>query len=526
MAVDDQIYEIYQVGRAQLIKNDNVIDVGFGAKEVAGELTTEWAFRVYVHEKKSLEELSPEERIPEILLGYKTDILLLGDPVRACEDMKAYTDYVRGGIAISNLIDYRKKLNQSRNNPGVPFNFDLKLGTLGCLATIDGDTSKNNIAALTNYHVIAPDNAKAGSSIFNPRRKKNAAGTAVELTYDHRIGKILKLGKEENHNYAYPSEQAKPYYIDCASIKINTCISSKCDCNCGTNFKNEIRILNLDQKNNLTGIARINIADANPAAPTAVYKVGYRTGKSVGKIVDAFYPARTIDGVVVNGKNIIKIKATGLNSCKKMEFAKSGDSGSVVVNAQRQVVGLVMAEDGQDPTITYACHIHPVMDYLKITPITSDNAGNQAQSGSRNSAATIINSTENDNTYLESLQRQLSSFPQGSALLDFVEEHRFEVSTLVNDKRPVTLAWHRHKGPTYLAHFLRSSRDPKHKIPTKITGIYCSDLLKKMGAVLSEHGSPALQQAIAKHAPALYDIPNRVCRLEDFIFQYKAATHG
>lgn len=67
---------------------------------------------------------------------------------------------------------------------------------------------------------------------------------------------------------------------------------------------------------------------------------------------------------------------------------------------------------------------------------------------------------------------------------------------LVNHRRPVTVAWHRSKGPTFLAHFVNNARDPAHLIPFEVEGITREKMIQRMAEVLTQQGSQELQQVI------------------------------
>lgn len=61
--------------KQSLLQLPNVIAVGIGIKESNDTFTDEIAFRVFVEEKKPLNELKPEEVVPSVIAGVKTDVL-------------------------------------------------------------------------------------------------------------------------------------------------------------------------------------------------------------------------------------------------------------------------------------------------------------------------------------------------------------------------------------------------------------------------------------------------------------------
>ncbi len=106
-----------------------VVGVGIGFKEVAGEVTDEVVFRVYVESKKSPQDVTPSHMIPKEMYGHKTDVLT-AEHTETMEDNSSHRPLL-GGIQIG-------------NSTGV-------VGTLGCMATLNSDGSW---VALSNQHVL------------------------------------------------------------------------------------------------------------------------------------------------------------------------------------------------------------------------------------------------------------------------------------------------------------------------------------------------------------------------------------
>src|SRR5579864_2132802 len=115
-----------------------VIGVGLGLKERGGQVTDEIAIRVYVREKVPATRLPDGQCIPPFFRGIPTDLQNLGRVVllsSACEDRAKYSPIV-GGITIS------------------PARAVGWVGTLGFFATINGAPEPDNIALITNNHVL------------------------------------------------------------------------------------------------------------------------------------------------------------------------------------------------------------------------------------------------------------------------------------------------------------------------------------------------------------------------------------
>src|SRR5262249_31305469 len=63
-----------------------------------------------------------------------------------------------------------------------------------------------------------------------------------------------------------------------------------------------------------------------------------------------------------SSKNIIIIDSED----RTKPFTDHGDSGSVILNEADEIVGLLYAKDASITGRAYACHIHPVLEALKL----------------------------------------------------------------------------------------------------------------------------------------------------------------
>src|SRR5438046_1144717 len=115
---------VHDAAKAELMKIPGVIGVGIGLKQVDGKMTDQICFRVYVHAKKSAEEVPAAEIIPAQVQGFPTDVLKVYD-VRSTAQFVERRDLTEhrpltGGVAIST-----KSVTQNQNG----------FGTLGWFAT-------------------------------------------------------------------------------------------------------------------------------------------------------------------------------------------------------------------------------------------------------------------------------------------------------------------------------------------------------------------------------------------------------
>jgi hypothetical protein len=328
------------------------------------------------------------------------------------------------------------------------------------------------------------------------------------------VGTILNLPGKADHPFTYPGRAPDKYYVDAASVKLDICISSWCHTNCGTSFANTIQGLALNGNDSLVDIAEAKMNEVG------IVKVGRTTGRTVGRITDIVLPILN-NGIKVH--NCIEIKVTQMSTADNcggaLRFADDGDSGSALVNAQGKLIGLLFGGNIADATLGHACHIHPVLDALAVTAITTANPvhGNPAASGMSAEIA-LVDGRPNQTAALRA--RFLGS-PEGQRVAAVIERHRHEVIHLVNNNRRVAVGWRRSQGPAFLNRAINNVRDPEIEIPWEIEGVIRTTLLENMARVLTEHGSPELGNAIAAHREdlllycsafnSLHDVVDQIC---------------
>jgi hypothetical protein len=477
----EELARLHREAEEELGRYPGVVGVAYGEKRRGGEPTGEVGFCVYVQEKKPLDRLTPEETLPTEYRGIPVDVDRVPDATRIaeCQDRAIHSPLI-GGITISNL------------NP-VPAG-GYEVGTLGCFATLNGVDPPENVVALTNHHVAMAQGAKVGDQIFQPRKVPLPMGQlAVDLSNRNPIGKIERAGAEQNVRFAYPNEAEDDYFVDCSSVRINISMSSWCDTNCGESIRNEIRGLNVLGANAIADVARVVQADIPPPTdpPYTVVKVGSRTSRTEGRVSRLNVPGSQGE------KNVIEITAMANNCEGNLMFADHGDSGSALINAQAQVIGLVFAVDTVDPSLAFACHIHPVLDQLKVTAITNQHPPDPRVT--RSDADLVVDGRR----HARGLRDKLLDSDEGRRIAAIVEEHRHEVVRLVNTNRRVTVAWRRNQGPAFLNRAIANAHDPAVAIPREIEAVRRETLLRAMDRALTQHGSAALRAVIDEHRDAV-----------------------
>ena len=247
-------------------------------------------------------------------------------------------------------------------------------------------------------------------------------------------------------------------------------------------------------------------------------------------------------------------------------FAEGGDSGSLVVDENRNAVGLVAisaaaahANDLPPKAYhTFACHIYPVLDLLKIclptsagtthgscsatdgsgltsapAPQTATPTGTMAFLGAGVASARLpredaqADISEEERSRMLAFRDALVASSAGRELHDTFVRVRRELGYLVRKSRPVKVVWHRNRGPAYLAHILNHLRGDSPTVPHDVSGISRGEFLTRMGAVLSAHGSIPLRDAIARYRTELLPVLLEANDIEDCLRALsKKQAHG
>jgi hypothetical protein len=301
-----------------LLNRPGVTGVAVGYKYVGGNKTDEQTIIIYVEEKKDVPE---NERIPKTIKGVKTDVIERkfvphprGIPLADFQPRADTGNYdpLRGGISIG---------------PCRVVGNCIFVGTLGAIVT---DNVSGNPMSLSNFHVMCVDNNwSAGDTMAQPSRV-DGGNCPTDV-----VGQLQRasLGGQ----------------VDCAVASI-------------TNRGHLCEIVDIGE---VAGTAEATLG-------MAVRKRGRTTGLTYGSVdaidlsvrVDYDDPGCNITGVgTVIFTNQIGIQ---VDSTQSTQFGAGGDSGSVVVNNSREVVGLYFAGDPAG-TFGVANPIQAVLNTLNVS---------------------------------------------------------------------------------------------------------------------------------------------------------------
>ena len=209
--------------------------------------------------------------------------------------------------------------------------YRITAGTLGCFVkTRNGDA----VRILSNNHVLADENGgRKGDAILQPgafdggKKPRDVVGT---------LDRFVRLKKTGSN------------FVDCALATVSTGI--------------QYNAKDLRGFGTLTGIAAtpLDIGDN-------VSKVGRTTGLTHGRV-----KAIELDNVIV-GYDIGNLRFDGqieIEGTDDRAFSQGGDSGSLIVNADRKAVALLFAGGDQGGSngrgLTYGNPIDKVFDSLGV----------------------------------------------------------------------------------------------------------------------------------------------------------------
>jgi hypothetical protein len=299
------------------------VDVGY--KEVGGEPTDRLAIRVLVAEKTPRGKVPAKQRVPEEIDGHPTDVIerrfelhQLGasmpvESLAAPVDSGAY-DPLRGGISIG---------------PCRVINGFVHAGTLGAIVV---DNVTNEFLALSSFHVLCVDDGSSpGDPMAQPARMDGGTcpGDAIGTLRRHALTASVDAAVADTLASGAITRLVAPGVVEIGA---------------------------------LTGVNTATLG-------AAVRKRGRTTRLTFGT-VDSVDLTLTLDYGDGIGRrtltNQIGVKPDGRNPA----FTAKGDTGSVVVNDARQVVGLLVA--GDDAGYGVANPIGDVLGALNVRLPSAD----------------------------------------------------------------------------------------------------------------------------------------------------------
>ena len=326
MAVVSLAQQMKRQHEARLLSMSNVVAIGVGLKIAGNVQTNEPCVVVSVVKKLPIIQLSESSLIPKILGGVKTDVIETGK--------------------IFALQDPTQKMRPAR--PGVSIgHYQITAGTLGCLVQRNGQ-----VYILSNNHVLANSNAgQLGDAVLQPG--PHDGGTSAD-----KIGTLEQFIPVALEGRSSPGCSPLSFLMrlfgKSARAMINEPGNNTVDCAIAKPLSDDLVNPDILHIGIPTGVGIATLG-------TPVQKSGRTTGYTADQITQIDVTV-TVDygGPTATFKNQLMAGA----------MSKGGDSGSVVLDMNKQVVGLLFAGSN---TTTIMNPIQFVLDALQVQLITAEN---------------------------------------------------------------------------------------------------------------------------------------------------------
>lgn len=298
--------------RHKLLKKSFVVAVGIGFKRKGGKKTDELSIVCSVSTKIPESLLKKKELIPKEIDGWPTDVIETGT-FRALKARTARWRPAPGGVSIGHE--------------------EITAGTLGCLVKRSGD-----IYILSNNHVLANSNlAKIGDQILQPGKYDGGKLTQdmiARLTdfvfinfigQEGCVGKIMKLFRHKQVENFVDAAIAAPEISDGLPVKKD--------------------ILDIGIPKGLNKHAGLELP---------IQKSGRTTALTKGKIEQINVMAQVDYG---DGKI-----AVFSDQIMAGDMCSGGDSGSAVLDMNKNLVGLLFAGSATSTVINPIKHVFDLLD--------------------------------------------------------------------------------------------------------------------------------------------------------------------
>ncbi len=336
----DTAIAVKQQNLHHLITRNNVVGVGVGFKETSEGLTDDLAVVVNVAKKLPVAQLAESDKVPRDLAGIKTDVVETGR-------------FLAGQVSVEAQAQGTKDRWRPLIPPGVSMgHVNVTAGTLGCLVK-----RGNQIFILSNNHVLANvNNAQPGDDIIQPGRYD---GGRPEDTVAS-LAEFIPLdfgGDSANCNIVTTIEKLlnKAAEVFGSSHRIMAYRTSP-----GENLVDAALARPLNSNHFTTEIFKLGIPKgvAEATLGTNIQKTGRTTGFTQGRITQI----DVTTSVDYNGRT-----ATFTNQLMATGMSDGGDSGSAVLDDNRNVVGLLFAGS---PRATLVNPIQAVLNLLNVEIVT------------------------------------------------------------------------------------------------------------------------------------------------------------
>jgi len=308
----------------RLIATPGVVGVDIAEKETGGKKTGELSIVVFVEKKKPKSKLGKDALIPKEIDGVRTDVqelvIELQPAFRQVDDADLFVDpanypTLAGGIGIGP----RRSVFLSPPDVPAPGNY-VFVGTLGAMVR---DRATGATMAMTNFHVACVNNTwTVGDRMVQPSLVDGGAPTG-------EFGSLTRAVLSDS--------------TDGAVITVDTTEPWTAT---------------------VTGVGDVNGSTAATVG-MAVQKRGRTTEHTFGTVASTDFTVTIDYGSDVGSRTLRHQIRIDTDTTRNPRFSDHGDSGSVVLDTSRNVVGLLFA-GSNDGSMTFANPIQAALDELGV----------------------------------------------------------------------------------------------------------------------------------------------------------------
>jgi hypothetical protein len=190
-------------------------------------------------------------------------------------------------------------------------------------------------------------------------------------------------------------------------------------------------------------------------------------------------------------------------------FALRGDSGSVLLDDDGKVIGLIWAARALRQGNAIATPISVVETGLRIkidaatvvgdtqTALRSGGTRAAAQGIDTPSSAPALLTSSQAPSLREQVEQDLLALPRGQQIYQLYFKHHMEVRELIDGNRRVALVWHRQGGPGMIQSVVDAVRSTTSPVAASIRGRSWGERASAILEVFRQFGSPRLRDDVA-----------------------------
>lgn len=300
---------------AEMMQLRNVVACGVGFKLQNGKVTSTPCVSVSVREKMSRDRLRPQDMIPGLVSNIPTDVIETGEIIAHSLDRQSRQRPIRPGVSIGHQ--------------------NSSAGTLGCIVKRDG-----NQYLLSNNHVLALLNkAQPGDAVLQPGPGDGGSLLdQVALLSDYVELEFRSSIDAQTFSQAAEKSGCAPLIASVLALLGKTDVQDPPDT--GSEPENTVDAalaqpldgIAIDPR--IIDIGGLPLGVGEPELGMRIIKSGRTSGLTQGIIqqIDV-----TVD--VRYGEQVARFK----NQILTNPISEPGDSGSLVLDYQRNAIGLLFA---------------------------------------------------------------------------------------------------------------------------------------------------------------------------------------